>query len=111
MKTTTRRDVLAGRASPVLECLFFFTQAARASLGQKRGDGEMLELLRFRSAVKRAGRSSDSGSDMFSVKAITPLGAAALRSNWVLFRLLYDLYETLRQGRWSREEVNQSPLC
>ncbi|CAM9300686.1 unnamed protein product, partial [Ascophyllum nodosum] len=91
----------------VYHCLH---QAARASLGQKRGDGEMLELLRFRSAVKRAGRSSDSGSDMFSVKAITPLGAAALRSNWVLFRLLYDLYETLRQGRWSREEVlNQLP--
>ena len=67
----------------------------------------MLELLRFRSAVQRAGRWSDSRSDMLSAKAVTPLGAAALRSNWVLFRLLYDMYETLRKGRWSREEVNQ----
>ncbi|CAN0376362.1 unnamed protein product, partial [Ascophyllum nodosum] len=79
-------------------------------LGRDRGDDEMLELLRFRSAVQRAGRWSDSRSDMFSAKAVTPLGAAALRSNWVLFRLLYDMYETLRKGRWSREEVlNQLP--
>ncbi|CAN0416276.1 unnamed protein product [Ascophyllum nodosum] len=81
---------------------------------QQASDNEILELLHSRrsAVVGRTGRSRNSGSDMFSAKTVTPLGAAALRSNWVLFRLLYDIiYETLRKRRWSREEIlNQLPV-
>lgn len=37
---------------------------------------------------------------------ITPLAAAAFRSNWFLFRKIYDLYETRTGKRWSRAEVS-----
>lgn len=37
---------------------------------------------------------------------ITPLAASAFRSNWVLFRTIYDLYESRTGKRWSREEVS-----
>lgn len=37
---------------------------------------------------------------------ITPLAASAFRSNWVLFRNIYDLYESRTGKRWSRKEVS-----
>lgn len=39
---------------------------------------------------------------------ITPLAASAFRSNWVLFRKIYDLYETRTKNRWTREEVRDN---
>lgn len=40
---------------------------------------------------------------------VTPLAASAFRSNWVLFRKIYDLYESRTGKRWSREEVSNVP--
>lgn len=65
----------------------------------------MVELIRFRPSVEREERLGSNSAMFTSSTAVSPLGAAALRSNWVLFRLLYDLYETFRQERWSRDEV------
>lgn len=38
--------------------------------------------------------------------SITPLAASAFRSNWILFRKIYDKYESLADKRWTREEVS-----
>eukprot|EP00903_Cladosiphon_okamuranus_P019883 g18275.t1 len=38
---------------------------------------------------------------------ITPLAAAAFRSNWVLFRKIYDLYESCKKDRWTRKELRR----
>eukprot|EP00752_Nemacystus_decipiens_P009021 g8052.t1 len=39
---------------------------------------------------------------------ITPLAASAFRSNWILFQKIYDLYESLSEDRWSRNDVRDS---
>lgn len=39
---------------------------------------------------------------------ITPLAAAAFRSNWVLFRKIYDEYENRTDQRWPRDKVRFS---
>lgn len=37
----------------------------------------------------------------------TPLAGAVLSGNWVLFKRIYDMYESLPNQRWSREEVGR----
>lgn len=74
-------------------------------MGETKGDAAIVELIRFRPGVEREERLGSNSALSTSSKTVSPLGAAALRSNWVLFRLLYDLYETFRQEHWSRDEV------
>lgn len=65
-------------------------------------DDEIKKLLYF--------ASNDSSNDK-APPVVSPLGTAALRNNWILFRLLYDMYEVLQGDRWSREQVNINVSC
>lgn len=41
----------------------------------------------------------------FKGARVTPLTAAAFMGNWKLFRIIYNDYERIVGGKWTREEV------
>lgn len=54
---------------------------------------------------RELGKSDGSAQSKTIKTKVTPLAAAALRGNWVLFRHIYDKYERLQKRKWFRYEV------